>query len=283
MVRSIRCLATVAQRGGGVAGGMVMLVVVCLGMVGVSPAQTPPVHYYHQGVMPPGAIGTQQLQRGGPLPGYFQPVEIKAPSGALISLAVDQSFDRPLPTPHKVGLLIGAVYRVRVTNIRLSEGLEVFPTIEIIDRLYAPPDQQRRFAIPIDITEEDLRLAADGKFVTRVIYLEDPQQALPARADLQGSDWFEAKPGQDPLALADGLGRPVAILRLGARLPSPEEMHDAAFCYGSPPFIDLPADPTPQKPKTLLPPPEVKNVLPPRILPTLPSMVNRERPMGEKL
>ena len=193
-----------------------MLVLWWLGVATALPAQQPPVHYFHQGVMPPGAIGSQQLQRGGPLPGFFQPVEIKAPPGALISLAVANQFDEPQPAPRKAGFLIGAVYRLRVTNIRLAEGLEVFPTIEVIDRLYAPADQQRRFAIPVDITEDDLKLAIDGKFVTRVIYLEDPRHALPARDNPQAQNWFEAAPGQDPLAVADGLGRPVAILRLGA-------------------------------------------------------------------
>ena len=50
-----------------------------------SVAQEGRVHYWHHGIMPPGAIGGRQLLRGGPLPGYFQPVEIKAPAGALIS------------------------------------------------------------------------------------------------------------------------------------------------------------------------------------------------------
>jgi hypothetical protein len=222
---------------------MVMLVLCGLGPVTVLVAQQPPVHYLHQGVMPPGAIGGRQLQRGGPLPGFFQPVEIKAPPGALISLAVHGRFDEAQPAPRKVGLLIGAVYRLRVTTIRRAEGLEVFPTIEPIDRLYAPADQQRRFAIPVDITEEDLKLAADGKFVTRVIYLEDPRQALPARDNPQSQNWFEAAPGQDPLAIADVLGRPVAILRLGARLPDQGETADASFCFGSPPFVALPTDP----------------------------------------
>ncbi len=217
-----------------------MLVLWCLGGASALWAQSPPVHYLHHGVMPPGAIGSRQLQRGGPLTGFYQPVEIKAPPGALISLAVDHHFDPLQSAPRKVGFLIGAVYRLRVTNIRLAEGVEVFPTIEIIDRLYAPADQQRRFAIPIDITEEDLKLASDGKFVTRVIYLEDPQQALPARDNPQSQTWFEAAPGQDPLAIADGLGRPVAILRLGGRLPDQGEMPDAGFFYGSPPFVALP-------------------------------------------
>jgi hypothetical protein len=219
-----------------------MLVFWTMVVAGAASAQSPPVHYLHQGVMPPGAIGSRQLQRGGPLPGFFQPVEIKAPSGALISLAVDHGFDAAQPAPRKAGLLIGAVYRLRVTNIRLAEGLEVFPTIEVIDRLYAPSDQLCRFAIPIDITEEDLKLAIDGKFVTRVIYLEDPRDALPVRDNPKSQTWFEAAPGQDPLAMADTLGRPVAILRLGARLPDQGQAADPSFFCGSPPWVALPAD-----------------------------------------
>ncbi|NLE38989.1 MAG: hypothetical protein GX621_13280 [Pirellulaceae bacterium] len=199
------------------------------------------VHYLHQGVMPPGAIGSVQLQRGGPLPGYFQPVEIKAPAGVAISLAVGNTFDEPSPAPLRLGMLIGQVYRIRVTQIPLAEGVEVFPTIEVIDRLYTPREQQHRFAIPIELTQEDLELAAQGKFVTRVIYLEDPLRALPVAQSPEGQNWLEIEPGRDPLAEADSLGRPVAILRLGARLPNPNDLGDAAFYFGSPPLQRYPA------------------------------------------
>ena len=130
---------------------------------------------------PPGAIGSRQLQRGGPLAGFFQPVEIKAPAGVSISLAVANQFGPPQKAPRRVGLLIGSVYRLRVTNIPLpqAEGMEIFPTIEVIDRTYAPADQQVRFAIPVEIALQDIELAMQGKFVTRVIYLEDPHNALP--------------------------------------------------------------------------------------------------------
>jgi len=216
-----------------------MVTLLCLGVVGSTAAEEPGLHYWHQGIMPPGAIGSGQLQRGGPLPGFFQPVEIKAPPGALVSLAVAGEFQTPQPTPSRVGMLIGQVYRVRVTNIPRNEGLEVFPTIEVIDRLYAPNGQQTRFAIQVELTQADLQLALDGKFVTRVIYIEDPDRALPVRSDLQAQDWFEAAPGQDPLAVADALGRPVAILRLGARLPNTGP--DEAFFYGSPPLVVYPS------------------------------------------
>jgi hypothetical protein len=155
----------------------------------------------------------------------------------LVSLAAEGQFIQPQPLPLRVGMLIGQVYRLRVMNIPLNLGAEVFPTIEVIDRLYTPQDQSRRFPIPIELTREDLVLALEGKFVTRVIYLEDPRNALPVREDPQTQHWFEVGPGRDPLAEADALGRPVAILRLGARVPEQNGQFDANFLYGCPPFV----------------------------------------------
>jgi len=204
-------------------------------------AQKPDVHYRYQGNEPPGAIGTMQLQRGGPLSGYFQPVEIKAPQGALISLAVDGTFDEPRVSP-RVGLLIGQVYRLRVTNIDLHPGREVFPTVEVIDRIYPPAGQAPRFPIPIELPQEDLELALDGNYITRVIYLENPDQALPIASAGKEQNWFDAGPGANPIFLADRLGRPMAIVRLGGRLPDQRMGPDAQFMMGSPPFFALPVN-----------------------------------------
>ena len=241
MVHTLRCTHTqelsFTKR---VACNVAMVALFSLAAIAESFAREGEVHYLHQGVMPPGAIGSRQLRRGGPLPGFFQPVEIKAPEGVLVSLATGGQFDAPRATPARAGLLIGQVYRLRVTNIPANLGLELFPTIEIIDRLYAPRGQEARFAIPIELTQQDLRLALDGKFVTRVIYLEDPQTALPVREDPQAQHWFDVGPGRDPLAVADSLGRPVAILRLGARLPGNAQEPDAGFLFGSAPWVKLP-------------------------------------------
>ena len=243
-----------------VAGKMFVAMFCCLGPAVVLLAQQPDVHYEHRGVMPPGAIGSRQLQRGGPLPGFFQPVEIKAPAGALVSMASGDRFGLRQPSPRRVGLLIGSVYRLRVTNITTpegTEGLEVFPTIEVIDRLYAPPGQECRFAIPVEISTEDLKLALAGKFVTRVIYLEDPHNAAPVREIDHSQNWFEVAVGQDPLAAADRLGRPVAILRLGGRVP--DAGPDAGFFFGSPPYVPCPPAPAAAPAKAL----PRANVVPP--------------------
>jgi hypothetical protein len=199
-------------------------------------AQAPPVHFQHAGIMPPGAIGSQQLLRGGPLPGYFQPVEITGPDGSMIAAAVDGQFDQPATGPVVVGLLIGSVYRLRVTNIPSQEGLEVYPTIEVIDRIYPPIRQEFKFPIPIALAQEELEMALAGKFVTRVVYLEDPDNAEPVSRRGNEQSYFEVAEGENPLDVADSLGRPVAILRLGGRVPGPDGP-DETFLYGSPPLV----------------------------------------------
>lgn len=185
-------------------------------------AQQAGIHYRHRGDWPPGAIGSEQLRRGGPLPGYFQPVEIKAPEGALISAAVEGGFDEPEPSPRNFGLLIAPVYRFKVTRIPFHAGAELYPTIELINRTYAPPGVEQRFPVLIELEQDDLEQALQGKFITRVVYLEDPDKAIPASAAAGAPLSFDARPSDDPLLMADALGRPMAIVRLGGRLPLPD-------------------------------------------------------------
>jgi len=169
--------------------------------------------------MPPGAIGSLRLARGGPLSGYFQPVRIRAPEGARISLAEEGGFGAPHWNNVLVGMQIGPVYRLQVADFSAEPGQEVFPTVEIIDRLYPPQGLALRYPILIELTADELDMAAQGMFVTRVIYLENPNQALPVD-EPDEQQWVEAPRGADPLAVADEMGRPVAILRIGGRHPS---------------------------------------------------------------
>jgi len=211
-----------------------VLVVLVLGVS--ASAQQPPVHWLHAGAMPPGAIGSQRLQRGGPLSGYFQPVRIRAPLGARIAPALEGNFGASQAGDLLVGMQIGPVYRLQVTSIPNNAGAEIFPTVEIIDRTYPPAELALRFPIPIELTQEDLELAVQGMFVTRVIYVEDPNQALPVRrTNDEAQPWIETRPGDDPLVVADGLGRPVAILRIGGRVPAANGA-GGPFTYGAPPL-----------------------------------------------
>ncbi|MDX1961626.1 MAG: hypothetical protein SFX18_00645 [Pirellulales bacterium] len=192
-------------------------------------------HFQHGGALPPGEIGQKRLLGGGPLPGYFQPVELIAPGGSQVSLAIEGQFTQPLAAPVKLGLLIGSVYRYKITNIPNQPGLEIYPTVELIDRTYPPRGEEFRFPVPIELTDEEMSLALGGKFVTRVIYIENPQAALPQH--YQEQSFFEVRPGDDPLAVADRLGRPIAILRIGGRLPTNSQTPGNDFLFGSPAML----------------------------------------------
>src|SRR5689334_9712651 len=66
-----------------------------------------PWHYLNKANSPPGVIGLRQLERGGPLGGYFQPVEVTAPQGALVSIVANGAFSEPKPGNLMAGMLIG--------------------------------------------------------------------------------------------------------------------------------------------------------------------------------
>jgi hypothetical protein len=213
-------------------------------------AQAPPVHSMVPQGLPPGVVGHMRVAQGGPLAGYLQPVEIRLPQGASVALAEDRRFSAPQAGPVRVGMLIGPVYRLCLINLPQLTDVELFPTVELVDRVYPPPGQELRFPVPIEFTLEDLRAAASGKLVTRIIYVEDPKQAIPARGQGPGKDWFEVQPGSDPLAVADALGMPIAIVRIGGRTPDPGQGPDEAFLFGCPPLVRFTAqaDAAPQQP-----------------------------------
>ena len=193
-------------------------------------------HHFHNLRSPPGVIGQEQLLRVPNSVGYYQPVEIRGPKGSQISLATRGGFLPDHEDKMKVGMLLGKVYRFRVGNIPLLEGYEVFPTVEVINRLHPPPGMAARFPIPIEITQEELEFALKGNMVTRVIYLEDPNNAL-AVAQSEQQPYFDVDRSLDPLHMADRMGRPMAILRMGSRVPLND---DEAFRFNSPPAVVFP-------------------------------------------
>lgn len=202
-------------------------------------SQAPGTHslYPNLNNAPAGYVGRLQLNRGPALNGYYQPIEIKAAPWLMIAWADQGGFSQFRQAPVTLGLLVAPVYRFQVTGLPGNETAAIYPTIEVIDRLYPPPGQAAKHPIPIEITAEDLRLALSGQFVTRVIYVEDPDQALPYVSDPNRPAWYDAGSTANPLNEADKLGRPVAILRIGGRQPDERTGPDHKFMYGCPPLI----------------------------------------------
>ena len=237
-----------------------------------------PRHFMDNADAPPGWIGQMQLQRGGPRPGYYQPVKVSGPKGSTVALAEEGGFPLTDKNYAMAGMLIGQVYRLKVTGIEFHQGEEVYPSVEVIDRLYPPPGQAPRFPIPIELTFEELEMALEGKYVMRVIYLEEPKAALPRRDEPPAQRYYEVSPGEDPLHEADRLGRPVAILRMGSRMPTPEVV-DGKFVYLNPPYVKYEEQPPRVHRRDGLEPPIEWHPLPNKknyIIPRLPADQIRE-------
>lgn len=224
------------------------LIAICLatsvfGFASVSTAQEG-FNQRHNGGMVPGVIGREQALTKHRLRGHFQAVELLAPQGARITFWEDGQSQVSEKSRLTAGMLIGEVYRFKISGIPQRQGFEVFPTVEVINRLYTPDGKESQFPIPVQFTQEDLEAALDGGFIIRVVYLEDPRNAIPLREIPGEQTVYDVGQLQDPLHEADRLGRPMAIVRLGSRVPDVVlQQGEEGFGYGSPPIKIYADDP----------------------------------------
>ena len=186
------------------------------------------------GAVSPGTLARLQLLRDPELSHYTQPVRIEVPENATVAIWNEGSFKPAQPNSVMAGLTVGPVYRIKITDIKGHPGLEVYPSVEMLDRLYPPEGLATEHPVEIAIHYNDLLQIARGKMVTKVIYLEDPITALPYRQQESHQSSFDVGFQEDPLGVAARLGRPMAILRMGTRAPIPSDQ-TGNFEFFSPP------------------------------------------------
>ena len=128
-------------------------------------------------------------------------------------------------------------------------GVEIYPTIEIIDRLHPPVGKKHDFPIPVYIDRDDIESAITGNLVTRVVYIEQPQLAAPFALD-SSTRVRTLLPAQNVLAQADRYGRPAVIVRVGGRLPSVHGERSAFYGTGGAITASQPSEQrSPQQPE----------------------------------
>lgn len=226
------------------AQGCVLLVLASAFLVGNSVSHAQSLHRFHSTGMVPGDVGQQQAYRIPDGAGYFQPVQTYSSSGAQISLQNNDQFS-PAQTRINAALMVGGVYTYRLTNLNEQPGAELYPTVEVIHRLYPPAHLAARFPVQIDINQADIDAALAGNFVVKVVYLEDPEASRTQAHVGTTQPSFDLAPGSDLLSTADLMGRPMAIVRIGSRVPEPNAAVLSPF---TPPAHLLP--PTDQQPAT---------------------------------
>ena len=144
-------------------------------------------------------------------------VTVNTPKGSKVTWhpmsSEANSTDRP------VGLRPGYLYRFQITDIPEKKNVALFPSIEIRGTLIPRrglPDVSKH-PVPIALSDRDIDQILDGRMITKVYFLEDPNQAVP----LQGTpgEALEGFAESEEEAIKDARlhGRPLLILRVGER------------------------------------------------------------------
>lgn len=197
-----------------------ILIVALVGCTGPFKQQTPPAERLMSpgpGVGGPGP-GVMMYQPAVPTPAQTSQVAFVGPEGMMVSwdVAMPGQFDSdPLVCPGRFNFPQGAIFRLKLTNIPGRAGSELYPTLEVGPTMPRTQAFLAHNALPVQFTEEDFDQVLSGNFVTKVVYLPDPEYqelALPGVETLVST---RLDPGVDPIVEADRRGAVLGIVRLG--------------------------------------------------------------------
>ena len=124
----------------------------------------------------------------------------------------------PMVTPGRQNFDQGGIYRLKLTKHPGRAAVKVSSCIRPwkLDRhRIARSAYLAHNAIPVQFTEEDFDQALAGNFVTKVIYLPDPEFQGLAVADVATLVSTRLDPGLDPIEEASRKGAILAVIRLG--------------------------------------------------------------------
>ncbi|MCH7751312.1 MAG: hypothetical protein IH898_04045 [Planctomycetes bacterium] len=151
-------------------------------------------------------------------PGATSQIAFLGVEGSEVSWDVSGqgTFDSvPLVMPGRQNFLQGAIYRLKLTNLPDRPGVELYPTLEVAPVTPRTDAYLAHAPIPVQFTDEDLDQILSGNFVTKVIYLPDPEFQELALAGVETLVSTRLDPGVDPLSEADRRGSIMAVLRVG--------------------------------------------------------------------
>ncbi len=185
------------------------------------------------GSAPAGPAVVAEAPAAAALPPDVQVVRFQGPEGVRVEVlgpmpeAVPPGDGKGLAT---VGLKVGVGYKLRLTNLPDRPGVELYPFIEVLGHLHRPAGiDPAKYPIRVVFRPDDIEDAAGhGRLVTQVIYLEDPEQAVPIKLAKDDPPFVTLNPAEEPFKVARALGRVMAVVRIGGRQPTPEEVEGPA-------------------------------------------------------
>ncbi len=181
---------------------------------GESPIKLPPPHE-----MPTQAPGSVH----GPSPLFY--VRFIGPEGLHVTLFQGAAGSKEYTAPVDVGLRPGYIYRIKLTGLPGHPTGALFPTLEVRGSLVMPPGlRSADFPAPLVFSKEDIDKILAGGFLTKVLVLEHPDQAMPNASQKDRPLEIETVSEHEAMTEARVRGRPMLILRWGERTISADEL-----------------------------------------------------------
>ena len=176
------------------------------------PGQYQPVSLTGHDMVPPGAMSRP------PVFGPTSQVNFLGEESLIIryDAKVPGGFDSaPLVCPASHDFGQGAIYRLKLSNIPGYEGRELYPTLEIAPTAARTQAFLAHSSVPVAFSMTDFDQVFDGNFVTKVIYLPNPEFQGIAMSGVGELVSTSLPAGADPIVEASKRGAILAVIRIG--------------------------------------------------------------------
>jgi len=129
---------------------------------------------------------------------------------------VPGTFDSaPLIAPAAHDFPQGATYRLKLSNIPGHPGKELYPTIDIAPTAARTQAFLAHSSVPVEFTDNDFDQVFSGNFVTKVVYLPNPEFQGIAMSGVGTLVSTRLPAGADPIIEASKRGSILAVVRMG--------------------------------------------------------------------
>jgi hypothetical protein len=110
----------------------------------------------------------------------------------------------PLETPGRFNFRQGAGYRLKLTHLPGHAGLELYPTLEVVQCNARAREFLAHNSVPIELTDDEIKQVVKNNFLVKVVYLPS-----------NGDDGIALAVGQDAVSEAARRGSVLLVLRIG--------------------------------------------------------------------
>lgn len=167
---------------------------------------------------------------GAPVPAPLVAAKFVVPKDVRVTAFPGTPLSRIYDAPALMGLRPGYSYRFELSNLPYHPGKTLYPEVEVRATLVPRPGMKYMdYPLPLVFSQADIEKALKGAVVTKVIYLEDPEKALPAEVNPNAPVEMPDATDEAAIKAARDNGRLMAVVRLGNLKPTAEQLRPYAI------------------------------------------------------